>query len=267
MQPIQKILQGRLTKALTGKYCEVHPNIEKMNIDNEIVCPRCEIDNLNKEFEDNMNKQIAQRRNKRKYNVLEKQSILTDNTLKNATFGTYTTPTPKEEEVKNKAVAIFQKFKKGERVNPWFVGSVGTGKSHLAMAILKNVNELEPKDKMCLFVSVERMLMLIRSSFSNRESKYTEQYFVELLSEVDLLVLDDLGAEVGAIDTETKASNFVHKVLYGISTARMDKSTIITTNLSRASLTQIYDEKTISRLSTNFEVIIFDGMEDKRGAW
>ena len=57
----------------------------------------------------------------------------------------------------------------------------------------------------------------IKDSFSNRQSKYTERYFVDLLSSVDFLALDDVGAETGAIDTDIKtASDFVQRILYAI---------------------------------------------------
>ena len=49
------------------------------------------------------------------------------------------------------------------------------------------------------------MVSLILDSFNNKECKYTQEYFLKLMEEADVLVIDDLGAEVGRIDTEKVA--------------------------------------------------------------
>lgn len=104
----------------------------------------------------------------------------------------------------------------------------------------------------------------IKDSFSNRQSKYTERYFVDLLSSVDFLVLDDVGAETGAIDTDKTASDFVQRILYAITTTRQDKATILTTNLSSEVLFKMYDKKLVSRLLKNPKYVLFKETKDKR---
>ncbi|GEK32467.1 hypothetical protein KZO01_27760 [Kurthia zopfii] len=49
-------------------------------------------------------------------------------------------------------------------------GDVGVGKSHLAMSILRNLNE--KRDVECLFISVREMMSKIRDSFDNKEIKF-----------------------------------------------------------------------------------------------
>lgn len=77
---------------------------------------------------------------------------------------------------------------------------------------------------------------------------------------MDLLVLDDLGAE--------RASEYTSNVLRSIFNARQDKSTVVTTNLSGKRLTGyvdkegkshagMYDKKMISRAMVNIESIVF----------
>lgn len=146
----------------------------------------------------------------------------------------------------------------------WFNGSPGVGKSHLAMSILHALNERAHKDKSYLFIDLDEMLRRIRASFDDKSSKYTEQYFISLLCDVEYLVLDDLGAEIGNIDTNKITSDFTSRVLRAVVNARQDKSTIITTNLSSEQLLKMYDPKLISRMMRHLETIIFKDMVDKR---
>ena len=108
------------------------------------------------------------------------------------------------------------------------------------------------------------MLRTIKDSFSNRESRYTERYFVDLLSKVDFLALDDIGAETGAIDTDKTATDFVQRVLYAITSTRQDKATIVTTNLNSEVLFKMYDKKLVSRLLRNPKYVLFKETKDKR---
>ena len=150
----------------------------------------------------------------------------------------------------------------GEQFNLWIQSEItGVGKSHLAMSILKALNSLE---RSCLFLDIDETLRKIRGSFDNEDSKYTEQYFIDLATEVDFLVLDDLGAETGDIATTKRASDYTSKVLRAIVNGRQHKSTIITTNLVSNQLNNIYDRKVISRMMTNIESITFKQSMDKR---
>lgn len=107
----------------------------------------------------------------------------------------------------------------------------------------------------------------IKNSFKDDSEKLTEAFAIELLTRVDYLVIDDLGAEVGDTDNENRAANdFIHRVWYGVSTGRQGKVTIITTNLSGVALTKLYDKKTVSRLTAHLEAIQFlEKQKEKKG--
>lgn len=77
-------------------------------------------------------------------------------------------------------------------------------------------------------------------------------------------MLDDLGAESGAIDIEKAATDFVHKFLYALSSSRQHKVTIYTTNLSSTTLTKLYDEKLLSRCFKKPKFIVFKETKDYR---
>lgn len=68
---------------------------------------------------------------------------------------------------------------------------------------------------------------------------------VDRLTKADILVLDDCGAETGAIGSGKAATDYTTKILYAIMNGRMNKSTILTTNLSSRELSKMYDQKLI----------------------
>lgn len=268
MEPISKHLNRISRLKWTGNTCDLHPDrakpVTKMLIDGEEVCPVCELDEHTDELARKEKEKYDQAMNSQNYRVFQNQSLLADTNLLTASFGNYKTTEAEEVRNKGEATSAYQKYKQGENFNTWLTGPPGVGKSHLAMSILRNLNESGQKDKQCLFVSVDEMLLRIRNSFSDKESRYTEYYFSELLSRVDYLVLDDLGAETGGTGTTKQATDFTLRVLYAIANGRQDKSTIITTNLSKDELIRMYDPKLVSRLLRNVFRITFKETIDKR---
>lgn len=267
MESLGELLKSRMTiLESTGKTCTKHGKkvVQFIMVQGEEVCPLCERDAQDELLAKQELERYERAMSRRDYRTLATKSILKDTKLFDAKFGNYETSDPEETANKRKAVNVFQKYRKGEVFNTWFTGMPGVGKSHLAMSILQNLNEWGEQDKSCLFVSVDEMLLLIRNSFDNKESQYSEYYFVDLLSKVDYLVLDDLGAETGGTGTQKTASDFTLRILYAISNARQGKSTIVTTNLSKRELTKMYDAKLVSRLQGSIALINFKETSDKR---
>lgn len=258
-----------ITMESTSEVCSNHPNrinkpIPLMMIDGNKVCPVCEGERQAELLSQRQTELLQTADKQKSYRVFEKKNILSDRGLLNASFQNYEVDQPEEVSNKDRAVEVFRRYKTDEVFNAWLVGKPGVGKSHLAMSILRNINEAGQQDKSCLFVSVDDMLLRIRNSFNDKESMYTEFYFVDLLSSVDFLVLDDLGAETGGTGSAKKATDFTLRVLYAIANGRQNKSTIITSNLTLAALEAMYDPKLVSRLMKNTCLIRFTETKDKR---
>lgn len=260
-----------------SSYCELHTfrkngqdvvkPVQRMVIDGEVVCPRCQKEAQEKELEQVENAKFEQLEQLRRYNTLYKESHVSDATILTATFENYTTEGKEQRDNLNAMKGYLKQLQEGAVFNIILQGNPGAGKSHLAYALLQELNNHDRDvvpNKRCLFISVDEMIRLIKDSFGNKESKYTEQYFTDLLSKVEFLVLDDLGAETGAIDTGKSATNFVQSVLYGVMNARQDKVTITTTNLNGKSLFNMYDKKLVSRLLRKPQYVIFNETKDKR---
>lgn len=118
-------------------------------------------------------------------------------------------------------------------------GNYGTGKSHLSVAITKNLME---KGYTCLFISMPKLLSKIRTTY-NKNSQQSESDLMQYLEDVDLLVLDDIGAEK---DNEWSISK-----LFEIVDGRIGKHTIYTTNFEPSELRKKIGERNFSRVMQN----------------
>jgi DNA replication protein DnaC len=122
----------------------------------------------------------------------------------------------------------------------WFYGDVGTGKTSLAMLVSKAA--LEAGHSVAIY-SVPRLLAEIKETYEDGAGPSYQQLFRQLC-EVDLLHLDDLGAE--------KRTDWVLEQLYAIVNERWqdERSILVTTNLMDLDeLREQVGPRTVSRLS------------------
>lgn len=269
MESISQTLQTKLEMLNWdfNKRCEKHESYFLFDYNDNLNsrCPVCYCEGMTKNVEQQEAEKALDAERLKKYNTLKKLSILQDETLRAIRFSDYKPTNSEEENNKNEAIDFFNRYRNGEIFNLWIQGlNTGVGKSHLGMSILEELNESDAKNRSCLFIDIARMLELIHDSFDNKESHYTQAYFTDLLGKVDFLVLDDLGAETGDIDSKKKASEYTSKVLRSVMNSRQDKATIITTNLPSAKLKQMYDGKVMSRMMRGVKSIVFKESIDKR---
>lgn len=197
---------------------------------------------------------------------LDRLSIFADDTVRSNRFENYLEVDEETRNNKQMARRIAKDYLDGKVFNTFMSGKPGAGKTFLSMSILRAVNENSNPYRKCLFVSVDELMRLIKDSFNNKQSPYTEMAMIERLTKADILVLDDCGAETGAIGTGKIATDFTTKTLYAIMNGRMDKSTILTTNLSSRELSNMYDQKLLSRMlkGSQGHILTFESATDKR---
>jgi len=250
----------------TGMICEKHGYHLVTFKGLKPFCQQCAKEQIEADNNKLTQEAAAKYHKRTTYDWLIKQSIFSDESIRNATFAYYVED--EQETIENKKLArhIAGEYLKGASYNTLFYGSVGTGKSHLSMSILQAVNENSNPFKKCLFVSTDELMRRIKDSFNNKQSSFTEQAMVERLIKADLLVLDDLGAETGSTETDKSATDYTVRTLNAIINGRMDKPTIFTTNLSSSELTKMYDRRLMSRMfrGTKGHVIKFTNTRDKR---
>jgi DNA replication protein DnaC len=135
-------------------------------------------------------------------------------------------------------------------------GPAGTGKTHLAVALLReHLKEFESIFP-GRFVEVPELLMEIRDTFREK-AEHSEMELLDRYSCCELLVLDDLGAE--------KPSEWVTQTLYLLINRRYtgEKRTIVTSNLSLPQLSERLGDRIVSRLAGMCEVVELTG-KDRR---
>lgn len=129
-------------------------------------------------------------------------------------------------------------------------GATGLGKTHLSLAIAKE--------------AIQRGYGVVYGSAQNFMSQLERERFgrsggnddsLQPLLDCDLLILDDLGTEF--------ITPFVTSTIYNLINTRLmtEKPTIISTNLSIASLEEKYSERIVSRIIGSYRVLKFLGRD------
>ncbi|MCR5545169.1 MAG: ATP-binding protein [Lachnospiraceae bacterium] len=129
-------------------------------------------------------------------------------------------------------------------------GKTGLGKTYLSTCIGL---ELLKKDYSVLYLTATQLLDVFERKMKDRSSSYRKDY--DLLTDVDLLIIDDLG-------TEFQNSFNIPNVLDCINNRIMqNKSTVISTNLDLPDLQTYYTERFFSRICENYKLLHLTGKD------
>ena len=122
----------------------------------------------------------------------------------------------------------------------WLMGDVGTGKTTLAMIVSKAAAEA---GRSVAIYSMPRLLARIRRTYDSEPGEDSYLEFFDRLTSVDLLHIDDLGAE--------KRSDWVLEQLYAIVDERYQsqRSMVVTSNQDYAQLKTEIGDRVVSRLT------------------
>ena len=127
-------------------------------------------------------------------------------------------------------------------------GPAGTGKTHLSLAMAREVAQ---SGGQVVYGSVQRLLRQLEKEHFGRESGDS----MERLESCDLLILDDLGTEF--------ATPFYTSGLYEIINTRLlaGRPTVISTNLNQKQLQERYGVQIASRIAGCFQPLLFAGQD------
>lgn len=135
-----------------------------------------------------------------------------------------------------------------------FVGTVGTGKTHLASAV---ANRLIADGKKVVFLVVPEFLEELRATY-NDDVDTTESRIMQQVQNADVLILDDLGAHNFTEWTRNKIFSIVnYRSNHGL-------PCVITTNHSPGELASLLGARTVSRLMENCNVLQLKAENDIR---
>ena len=132
-------------------------------------------------------------------------------------------------------------------------GGAGSGKSHLAAAVL---NVLLGRGVECRFVSVPVLMAQIRRRFEGKGDDEGDP--IEPLLTAEVLVLDDAGAE--------KSSEWTQERIYEVVDTRYRRlrSTILTTNLPPAELEKAIGSRSMDRLLQTCKLVKLNAASYRR---
>jgi DNA replication protein DnaC len=138
----------------------------------------------------------------------------------------------------------------------WLFGDTGTGKTTLAMLVSKMA--LEAGHSVAIY-SLPKLLAHIRRTYDSEPGGDSYLAFFERLTSVDLLHIDDLGAE--------KRSDWVLEQLYALINERYEaqRSVLVTTNLPHEELEEQIGSRTVSRLSQICDEVPLFGSDRRYG--
>lgn len=219
---------------------------------------------------------------------LSRVSLLPNKSELSHTFDNFNLPTIKNNdniaivEQKNACIEALKEAKKlaqkyvdepESSFNTLMFGKAGTGKTHLAIAMLNYINKNSKPRQRCLFLSLNLLLEKRQAHVENAENNnWDNDYLRKIVSKADVVVVDDLGAETPNHSSynQSGASNFTQKAINIIydSNARV----ITTTNYSLKDFYKTYDQRLVSRILSNAKghMIDFSKVVDYRifgGKW
>lgn len=227
------------------KICDIH-NIRYSEISFDMFrCLQCETEKRKKREE-----LERHARNLRK----AKECLKLPKKLQSYSFNSYN-PSKKSSEIFKNCI---------EYVENWpdvggilMLGGVGTGKTHLAVSICKDLCD---KAVCCKLTTVNRIIRDVRSSWGGkrvedefgRGSNVTEEMVIENYVNYGLLVIDEIGSQYGS-DSERIIINEIINDRY-----EMDRPTIIIGNVSISEANKILGTRVIDRIKDNGNVMFFE---------
>ena len=128
--------------------------------------------------------------------------------------------------------------------NLFLYGNTGVGKTFLSNCVAK---ELLDKGYSVIYFTAFQLFDILSKGVFEKDSDAIAAH--KNIFDCDLLIIDDLGSE--------RSNSFTASQLFLCINERIlrQKSTIISTNLELAQIVDIYSERTLSRISSNYSII------------
>jgi len=200
-------------------------------------CPRC-MDELERK-RDREEQEIAERQKLIRFDAAIGRSGIPPRFL-HATFDNYEAVNDKQKTVLAGCREYAAKLSRSSGAL-FLCGSVGTGKTHLACAVLLYYLSNDHDGQ---YISVMKMIREIRATYS-KDAREDEQHAIDRFAKSSLLVLDEVGVQLGT-DSEKL-------LLFEVINGRYErmKPTVLISNLNVQDVTKYLGERTIDRLREN----------------
>ena len=238
--------------------CDVHGDFESRAIKfrDKILnwggCPEC-IKRLEAERLEKEAKADAEDRQRRLESRLDKAGVPLR--FRGKDFASYIADTDGKERARSTAMEFAQHFDRHAKAGTFavFSGLPGTGKSHLAIAILQEIM----KSGTGLYTSAIDAVRMVRNTW-RKDSEKTETQVLQMLASIDLLVMDEIGVQYGTDAEQVTLFDIIDKRY------RDMRPTILLTNLNAKGMKEFLGDRSYDRLREGGLWVAFD-WESQRG--
>ncbi|SFA93756.1 DNA replication protein DnaC [Acetitomaculum ruminis DSM 5522] len=134
--------------------------------------------------------------------------------------------------------------------NLFFYGDTGTGKTFLSNCIAREL--IASNHSVIYFTAFELFELLADSTFNKNRPKPVDTSYI---FNCDLLIIDDLGTEINNTFTSSQLFLCLNERIL------KQKPTIISTNMSLASIKEKYSDRILSRIMGNYQLRKFYGRD------
>jgi DNA replication protein DnaC len=174
-------------------------------------------------------------------------------------YGIKNSPRKQIAEIKENCLSFIENFERTDTRDMLFCGPTGVGKTYMAACVAA---ELMSRGHTALYQSAPALFNAVYEYRWGQEKEERGENFLSYLTDVELLIIDDLGtespsgaryAELLAILDGRAANNAVRPC-----------RTIIATNIDIRKLYEYYDERIVSRIIGNFDIYRFAGEDIRR---
>lgn len=216
-------------------FCEKH----KRDLGNYAYCTVCDKEDRKEE--------------QRKAIIEEAQKVINilPERLRVCSFDTYAPVCQKSEDALKKCKEFAETFKGGGLV---LLGAVGTGKTHLSIAVCKAGVKMGIISK---FTTVTDIIRKVRATWNTNSTDtfgtpITEETIINEYSNADLLVIDEIGSQYGSDSEKIIISEIINKRYNNM------LPTIITGNVTLSQAKEYLGERAIDRIKHGGKIISFD---------
>lgn len=130
-----------------------------------------------------------------------------------------------------------------------FCGSLGTGKTHLAISIARYVTESGFSAR---YLNLMQILKLVRETWGRESEPDAERHVISELTNCDLLIIDEVGVQMGTENEKV--------ILFEIINGRYENmnSTIVISNLDKAGISELISERSVDRITEGGGTLVFN---------
>jgi DNA replication protein DnaC len=204
---------------------------------NEPYCPVCFEEKMQRNREEEAERQRIELEKQRAQRLLIE--LEAPARYENADFNNYKTNTAGQIAALKACKAYAKNFKESSKLGGGllFVGGVGTGKTHLAISIGK---ELIKNKCSARYTNVAKVIRSVRASWNTKDYDESDVYWD--LIKPELLILDEIGVQAGT-DNE-------RNILFNVINGRYErcKPTILVSNLPEPEMIALIGERAIDRI-------------------